>query len=260
MIKYNDFFIGRIYTIVKKTEIGEFYFDNKSREWDGFTLLTEGEGIFMDEYGNVKSYSAGDIALLGRGHPYKIHLPNGGSYITSALDIHFDGLDDSHLFSQVLHLDNDTVMRFEEINKKFSSCEEKAIIATRMLLTSIYTDIMQSIEPPASTVNNDAKKAERIVRQTFRENLPVSEIAKRCNISPSYLRACFLRSFGISLTRYRERLRIEEAEILIRCGFFSIREIAEQLGYCDVFHFTKNFTRAKGVSPSKYREQFLKNN
>ena len=129
-----------------------------------------------------------------------------------------------------------------------------------MLLTTIYTDIMQDIEPPTSTINKDAKKAERIVRQTFRENLPVSEIAKRCSISPSYLRACFLRSFGISLTRYREKLRIEEAEILIRCGFFSIREIAEQLGYCDVFHFTKNFTRAKGCSPSKYREQFLKKN
>lgn len=260
MIEYKDFFIGRIYAIVKKTEACEFYFDNKSREWDGFVLLTEGEGVFIDEQGNVKNYSAGDVVLLGRGHPYKIHLPNGGSYITSALDIHFDGLDYSHLFSQVLRLDNDTVKRFEEINEKFSSGEENANVQTRMLLTTIYTDIMQDIEPPTSTINKDAKKAERIVRQTFREGLPVSEIANQCNISPSYLRACFSHAYGMSITRYREKLRIEEAEILIRCGFFSIREIAEQLGYCDVFHFTKNFTRAKGVSPSKYREQFLKNN
>ncbi len=258
MIEYNDFFIGQIYTIVKKTEFGEFYFENKSRAWDGFALLTEGKGFFIDEYGNVKSFSEGDLILLGRGHPYKIHLPNGGTYITSALDIHFDGLDDSHLFSQILHLDHDTVKRFEEANEKFSSCEENAIVRARMLLTSIYMDIMQDIKPTAGTANKEAKKAERIVRQTFRENLPVSEIAKQCHISPSYLRACFLRSFGISLTRYREMLRIEEAEILIRCGFFSIREIAEQLGYCDVFHFTKNFTKAKGVPPSKYREQFLK--
>ncbi len=256
MITYKDFFIGRIYTIVKKTEIDEFYFDNKSREWDGFTLLTEGEGVFIDEYGNTKVYSVGDIALLGRGRPYKIHLPNGGAYITSALDIHFEGLDDNNLFSQLLHLDDDTVKRFEEIYERFSSCEEKAIIETRMLLTSIYAEIMQNIEPPTGTANKDAKKAERIVRQTFRENLSVPEIARRCSISPSYLRACFLQSFGTSITRYREHLRIEEAEILIRCGFFSIREIAEQLGYCDVFHFTKNFTRAKGISPSKYREQF----
>ena len=85
MIEYKDFFIGRIYAIVKKTEACEFYFDNKSREWDGFVLLTEGEGVFIDEQGNVKNYSAGDVVLLGRGHPYKIHLPNGGSYITSSV-------------------------------------------------------------------------------------------------------------------------------------------------------------------------------
>ena len=47
MISYNDFFIGRIYTVVRKTEKECFNFENGSREWDGFVLITEGEGIFI---------------------------------------------------------------------------------------------------------------------------------------------------------------------------------------------------------------------
>ena len=218
--------------------------------------MTEGEGSFIDPDGNVKKYSRGDIAILRRGDPYKIHLPNGGSYITSAIDLQIEGLDDAYSFPHLLHIDEDMIQRFESLLQEFSNNKEKSMVQVRATLTSIYEEIMQMIEPRTNLVNTDAKKAEAILRQTYRENLPVSEIAKQCNISPSYLRACFLRTYKTSITRYREKLRIEEAEILIRCGFFSIREVADRLGYCDVFHFTKNFTRAKGISPSKYREQF----
>ena len=256
MVTYNDFFIGRIYTVVKKTENECFKFENRSREWDGFVLLTDGEGTFVDDKGNTYPYLPGDVVLLGRGYHYHINLPKGGSYITSAFDIHFDDFEKGHIFPQILHLNREMVERFGEVEKTFFSHGENSVIQSRILLTGLFVELLSMMEPRVSLANKDAMMAERIVRRTFRENLSVEDIAKECNISTSYLRACFLRTFGMSLTRYREKLRIEEAEILIRSGFFKLREIAEQLGYCDIFHFTKNFTRAKGISPSKYREMY----
>ncbi|MBQ8147038.1 MAG: helix-turn-helix transcriptional regulator [Clostridia bacterium] len=258
MIAYKDFFIGHIYTVVKKTEDIDFSFENMARDWDGFVLLTEGEGKFVDEQGNVENFMPGDIVLLRRGYHYQIRLPYGGSYITSALDIYFKGLEEKSLFPRILHLDEETIECFEKATAVFSTHEEGSVVQSRILLTSLYVKMLQSIEPRSNLINKEAKAAERIVRRTFRENLSVTEIANQCSISPSYLRACFLRAYGMSLTKYREQLRIEEAEILIRCGFFKLSEIAEQLGYCDVFHFTKNFTRAKGISPAKYREKYQK--
>lgn len=256
MVSYNDFFIGRIYTVVKKTEDEGFQFENRSREWDGFVLLTDGEGTFVDDKGNIQSCLPGDVVLLGRGYHYHINLPKGGSYITSAFDIHFDGFEKGHIFPRILHLDAEKTERFGEIEKIFSSHEENSIIQSRILLTSLFVELLGIIEPRVNLANKEAMIAEKIVRRTFRENLSVEDIAKQCNISASYLRACFLRAYGMPITRYREKLRIEEAEILIRSGFFKLREIAEKLGYCDIFHFTKNFTRAKGISPSKYREMY----
>ena len=256
MISYNDFFIGRIYTVVKKTEKECFQFENSSREWDGFVLLIDGEGTFIDNESNTYPYVPGDVILLGRGYHYHINLPQGGTYITSAFDIHFDGFEKGYIFPQLLHLNAEMVEQFRVIEKTFFSYEENSIIQSRILLTNLYVELLSMLEPSANLSNKEAIAAEKIVRRTFRENLSVENIAKQCNISTSYLRACFLRTYGMSLTRYREKLRIEEAEILIRSGFFKLNEIAEQLGYCDIFHFTKNFTKAKGISPSKYREMY----
>lgn len=257
MNTYHDFFIGRIYTIVKKTEYGDFHFENRSREWHGFVLVTEGEGVFIDNSGTSHPFAKGDIALLGRGCHYQIHMHEKCSYITSAFDLCIDGLHEHQLFPQIIHLGEEMTERFQELTALFSSRIETSVIESRMILTSLYMRLLTTIALHSSTVNKEAEMAERIIQRTYRENLSVSEIAKKCNVSPSYLRALFLRAFGISVTRYREQLRIEEAEILIRCGFFTIHEIAEQLGYCDVSHFTKRFTKAKGISPSKYRDKYL---
>ena len=256
MVSYNDFFVGRIYAVVKKTESEGFRFENRSREWDGFVLFIDCEGSFADDKGNTYPCSPGDVVLLGRGYHYNIELPNGGTYITSAFDIHFDGFEKECVFPRILHLNAKNIERFDEIERTFLSHEENSVVQSRILLTSLYVELLSMIEPQANLANKDAIAAEKIVRKTFRENLSVDDIARQCNVSTSYLRACFLRTYGMSITRYRERLRIEEAEILIRSGFFKLHEIAEQLGYCDIFHFTKNFTKAKGVSPSRYREAY----
>ena len=35
-----------------------------------------------------------------------------------------------------------------------------------------------------------------------------------------------------------------------------IKEIAARLGYCDVFHFSKNFTKQIGTPPAEYKKSF----
>ena len=199
MVSYNDFFIGRIYTVVRKIENECFQFENGSREWDGFVLLTDGEGTFIDDKGNTYPFLSGDVVLLGRGYHYNINLPKGGSYITSAFDIHFDGFEKGQIFPQILHLNDEKIKQFDEIEKIFFSHEENSVIKSRLLLTSLYMELLGMIEPQMNLANKDAIIAEKIVRRTFRENLSVEDIAKQCNISTSYLRACCLRTISTHL-------------------------------------------------------------
>ena len=46
---------------------------------------------------------------------------------------------------------------------------------------------------------------------------------------------------------------VSSAKEMLKSGMFTIKEISEELGYCDVSHFSKTFSRTCGVTPGKYR-------
>ena len=53
---------------------------------------------------------------------------------------------------------------------------------------------------------------------------------------------------------YRDNLRIIAAKEMLESGIFSATEIAAELGYCDIYHFSKVFKKYVGVSPTEYNK------
>ena len=56
----------------------------------------------------------------------------------------------------------------------------------------------------------------------------------------------------MTITQYRDNLRINVAKELLESGHFSVTEISIELGYCDIYHFSKIFKQIVGISPQKY--------
>lgn len=84
-------------------------------------------------------------------------------------------------------------------------------------------------------------------------DLSLSEIAKRCGLSECYFRRLFLEYSGESPSAFRQRYRIEKAkQLLLSDEQLSIGEIAEMLHFTDIYHFSKTFKKACGVSPSQF--------
>ena len=50
------------------------------------------------------------------------------------------------------------------------------------------------------------------------------------------------------------RMRMERAKALLADSSLRIHEVAEQVGYADVAHFSKSFKRLEGMTPGEYRE------
>ena len=108
----------------------------------------------------------------------------------------------------------------------------------------------------AKNTDAEVSAALAFIRANFKRNFTSDEVAKCCNLSKSYLRSRFSCAMGMSMTDYRESLRISEAQNMLKSGFFSVKEVAQELGYFDVFHFTKRFSMAVGVSPAAYKKSF----
>lgn len=67
----------------------------------------------------------------------------------------------------------------------------------------------------------------------------------------------FRRFVGMSPRAYLQRQRVDYASIMLHRQALSIEEIAARLGYCDRYHFSREFARVRGVPPAAFRRNLL---
>lgn len=80
------------------------------------------------------------------------------------------------------------------------------------------------------------------------------EMAKQLNISTSYLQHLYKQFFGVSLNQDIIHSRVEHAAHLLHGTGYSIAEVAAMCGYENLEHFSRQFKKVKGCSPSSYRK------
>lgn len=85
---------------------------------------------------------------------------------------------------------------------------------------------------------------------------PISadELSRLCGLSITHLRRLFRVSTGMTPMEYHTRLRIRRACQLLHEGELSITQIAEALGYENVFYFSRVFKKVMGVPPKQYQD------
>ena len=82
----------------------------------------------------------------------------------------------------------------------------------------------------------------------------LSELTK---VSPSHLRRLFGRHLRTSPHRWLLRERLTHAQALIADSNIPLAEIAEICGFCDVYHFSREFKRSVGTPPAAWRRTEL---
>lgn len=84
----------------------------------------------------------------------------------------------------------------------------------------------------------------------------VEEMARRAGYSTAHFRLLFFAAFNERPAAFLLRLRVNEAQRLLRETHKAIKEIAHDTGYADVVSFHRAFTRQAGRTPADYRRQF----
>lgn len=93
------------------------------------------------------------------------------------------------------------------------------------------------------------------MHERFTDNdLTVSSLARLCGVSEVYFRKLFLESRGVSPKDYIISLRMEYAKQLLTEAQVSVSEAALMCGYAEPCHFSREFARRVGKSPSAYRK------
>ena len=86
----------------------------------------------------------------------------------------------------------------------------------------------------------------------------VETIARAAGLSYESFRKKFRAVTGVSPARYRNRLVIDRAQKMIYEERLSNKELADRLGFCDDFHFSRRFRETTGRTPGEFRRSLPK--
>jgi AraC-like DNA-binding protein/mannose-6-phosphate isomerase-like protein (cupin superfamily) len=96
--------------------------------------------------------------------------------------------------------------------------------------------------------------AVRYIHDNIDRRLPIEEIASHVHVSPRHLSRLIHEFTGASPAAYIETARMDRARALLHKSNLPIKEIAQRVGYNDVHHFTRVFSRSCGISPGAFRD------
>ncbi len=96
------------------------------------------------------------------------------------------------------------------------------------------------------------RRAQDAIVESLESPSALSEIARRCDLSPSHFSRAFKLATGKTPSAWRLERKIELAQKLLRDDRHSIAEVALLSGFSDQSHFTRSFTRHVGKPPGDW--------
>jgi len=100
-----------------------------------------------------------------------------------------------------------------------------------------------------------AQRVERVIallKQDLAHPLSLEELGKKVGCSPYYLSRIFSAHTGMTIPQYLRELRLQRAAELLRSGRYNVTEVALEVGYNSLSHFSQAFHERFGCCPGLY--------
>src|SRR5262249_9034650 len=92
------------------------------------------------------------------------------------------------------------------------------------------------------------------IHERLQSDLIVADMAQAIHMSPYHFSRLFKVSTGRSPSRYVIEARAKKARDLLASGKVSIAEAAQQAGFVDQSHLTRNFKQIFGTTPKTFHK------
>jgi two-component system response regulator YesN len=123
------------------------------------------------------------------------------------------------------------------------------------ILKSYFADCFAYLKSLKARESQNIYRIEAYLKQNYKQNLTLKEIAKIFYMHPAYLGQLFLKKFGVSFNEYLHQMRIEEAKRLMDTTTLRTYEVALEVGYNHYHSFLQNFEKHTGIKPAEYRQK-----
>lgn len=212
----------------------------------------------------VKRLSIGSVFLYGPDIPYRMRAVGDGGWskyfvdFRSPLDFVSNGdgrlevggsaLLSSHGWLRELF---DQLIQVKDL--PFSVQSEIADQTLRLMLARLPLHV--SIGPQASLGWQSFERCRNYLRENYLTVASLSEAARACGVAPAYLSRLFRKHSNETPKAFLDRLRMSFAAQKLLRDNLQVKQVAEEAGYADVFHFSRVFKKTFGVAPSGFAKR-----
>lgn len=214
-----------------------------------------------DSSGNVITAEKNQVAYMSKGIEYVVEFFDTAPNQDDSVVFHFqlkslDGEEISPTLSPkicIKNVDVDLALSMELAAKEF----DKNIVCVPIITSVIYQMLGIASQRQRRRVLRHKFKyiSEGIELIESNTDMTLTEIAQICGVSEGYFRKLFKEYSGENPIDFRQKYRIEKAKQLLLLDTHSIGEIADELHFSDIYHFSKAFKKFTGISPQKYIKQ-----
>lgn len=238
-------------------------------DYDLWYVLSGSAHIHVNEHDYTAK--AGDVVFFYPGMPY---VASGGDEGCAFIFIHFDFqvgnraeiLNDYRLAGVVPgQLIAEEGRAFGQAYGAFRGREAMSALRLKGSLMALLAQILQAYgngrylgsfekAPAAGSVSrlSSLQPVFGYIHGNVHRTLRMQEIAEIAGMSEKYFISFFKKALGMTPGQYIQQLKMNKARDLIYKREFSVKQIADQLGYPDAFSFSKAFKKFYKVPPSKF--------
>jgi AraC-like DNA-binding protein len=126
----------------------------------------------------------------------------------------------------------------------------------KAVMTILSRNIVKQALPIRKAIHNTSlEEIFQYIRQHIYEpeRLRVEELSRHFNYAPTYLSIFFKKHTGESLKQYIDHYKVKLIETRLLYSHATLSQIADEFGFTDESHLTKQFKRYNGSSPGDFR-------
>lgn len=222
----------------------------KDRSRWAVVIKYEGETIYTSNGKRVLS-DLNHLVILPKGCSYDWECTKSGHF--SIIEFECEAI-----FCEPISF---TVKHGEKFLKQFKELENKRNLRSFMFeaesIKDTYAIILSLVraDSEAYVPNGKQKKLQpaiEYISQNYSKNITNDTLSAISGMSTVYFRKLFTQMMGVSPIAYTKQLRIEKAKEILKSDYGTLSDVAQSLGYANLYDFSRDFKKHTGVAPSKY--------
>ena len=239
-------------------ERSQYHFTN---EFYSCFLLLRGSGEYITEDGERFLLEAGDLVQRVPGIVHSTRVEPDGQWLEFFISVSADFYETEEKLGVLSGTPVIKKAFYTADLDRYKSHIRKLKAATQNELPTIALELERELlflfgygKAKNENINKDdyLQTVHDILEQNLDREISVEKLAGDIPMGYESLRKEFRKKYGISPGKYRIEKKMEQACMLLESGI-PIKEIAQMVGYADVYSFSKQFTKTYHIAPGKFR-------